>query len=696
MEPYQQILENIKWPTDILTLDFECYFDTDYSLSKMSTVEYVMDERFESTGLGMWDGEKTLGNEIQFIEPADIEWNLKLIDWKNTTVIIQNAKFDALVLKEKFGIVPPYIIDTVDLAKFYDARMSHKLKDLAKMFGLKPKGDTQQFKGLHYKDMTSAQKLALAEYCNGDVEDETALFKILLPLISNPAIEIPLARHTLGLYLNPQVKLNFDKAEKLKAEMEAEKNNALDKVDWVSMYVTKKHKTVAKVLNSDRFKELLEDTLPEGEHAPMKQGKNKMILAVAQVDEGMKFLLSHPKEEVRLLAEARLSISSWPLHIKRVQNLINQAKARDGWLGIPLSYCSAHTGRFGGGEGLNPQNFGKRGRTGSGIHPLIKKVASLLEAPEGYTFITPDLSQIEARMLAWFAGQDDLLESFAKGEDVYSEFATTLFNSKVYKPEKDDPEPIQKLMGIRRGFGKDNILGDGYGMGAARLYTNCLQNAGLRPLFKEPSTRDAKHLQKIMKNHTKDIVACGIENYVPPKAGQYDEKFVAYLILKYRTTFTKIIDFWDFCDKAFRWVIKYPHEVVTLTKENGAPRLKFWNENGTVFIKLPSGRDLRYSHARVTKDRYKGTISWRWGKLYGALLVENIVQATSRDVLAEAILMIEPFNPIVCHVHDSITVMVKKDNAKFALPKIERAMRTIPEWAEGMPIDVESVVKGTF
>ena len=717
MEPYQQILENIKWPTDILTLDFETYFDTEYSLGKkLSTVEYVLDERFEFTGLGyQWLGSAFTppyfyqGNAVK-AGIAELQRTFRQ-NFERVTVIIQNAKFDALILKEKFGINPPYIIDTVDLAKFYDARMSHRLKDLTKTFGCSsPKGDTQQFKGLHHKDMTPEQKRALSEYCRTDIDLTTELLMLLLPLISNPTIEIPLARHTLGLYLNPQVKLNFGEAEKLKAEMESEKNIVLDKVAWVSMYITKKHKTVAKVLNSDRFKELLEDTLPEGEQAPMKQGKNKMILAVAQADEGMKFLLTHPEEEVRLLAEARLAISSWPLHIKRVQNLINQAKARDGWLGIPLSYYSAHTGRFGGTEGLNVQNFGKRGRTGSGIHPLIKKVGSLIEAPEDYTFITPDLSQIEARMLAWFAGQDDLLESFARGEDVYSEFATTLFNSKVYKPDKDDPEPIQKLMGIRRGFGKDNILGDGYGMGAARLYTNCLQNAGLRPLFKEPSTRDAKHLQKIMQQHTKTIIACGIKNYTPPKAGQYDEKFVAYLILKYRTTFTKIVDFWDFCEKAFRWVIKYPHENVTYPEKEvckngdaikvlyypGGQKLNFRNENGTVFIRLPSGRELRYSHARIIKDRYNGAIAWRWGRLYGALLVENIVQATSRDILAEAILMIEPFNPIVCHVHDSITTLVKKDSVRFALPKIEKAMRRNPEWAEGLPIDVESEVKGTF
>lgn len=675
MEKHQEILKNINWPTDVLVLDFECYFDTEYALGKkLSTVEYICDERFEFTGLGF----QLLGDENvppSFYQGDVVKRGIKELqrsfgeNFERVTVVIQNAKFDALILKEKFQINPPYIIDTVDLARFYDSRMSHRLKDLAKLFELKTKGDTQQFKGLHYKDMSGEQRKTLADYCKDDVKIETDLFKILLPLISNPHIEIPLARHTLNLYLNPQVKLNFDRAEKLKSEMEAEKDEMLDKVSWVSMYVTKKHKTVAKVLNSDRFKEILEDTLPEGEHAPMKQGKNKMILAVAQADEGLKFLLTHQIEEIRFLAEARLAISSWPLHIKRVQNLINQTKARNGRLGIPLKYYSAHTGRFGGGEGLNVQNFGKRGRTGSGIHPLIKKVGALIEAPEGYTFITPDLSQIEARMLAWFAGQDDLLRAFADGEDVYSEFATKLFNSKVCKPDKDDPdpEPVRKLMEIRRGFGKDAILGCGYGMGANRFYDNCRENSNLRPLFDN---------------------------------GTYNRNFIDNLIKTYRKKYSKIIEFWAQMEKSFRWVIKYPHEQIPYYRGElellDAPELLFRNENGTVFIKLPSGRELRYRHARIIKDRYKGTIAWQWGHLWGGSIVENVVQATSRDILAEAILLIEPFNPIVCHVHDSITVLVKKDAAKFALPKIEKAMRSNPEWAEGLPIDVESEVKCHF
>ncbi|KKM02957.1 hypothetical protein LCGC14_1779300, partial [marine sediment metagenome] len=237
----------------------------------------------------------------------------------------------------------------------------------------------------------------------------------------------------------------------------------------------------------------------------------------------------------------------------------------------------------------------------------------------------------------------------------------------------------------------------GYGMGSNRFYQNCRENSNLRPLF---------------------------------DSGKYNYEFIDNLIKTYRKTYSKIIEFWTQMEKCFRWVIKYPHEIVyykfdktSVTvnankhvdlganytcynrKEfpnappdswHNLPLLTFRNDKGTVFINLPSGRELRYSHARIIKDRYKGTISWRWGKLWGGSIVENIVQATSRDVLAEAILMIGPFNPIVCHVHDSISVLIKKDNVRFALPKIEKAMRRVPEWAEGVPIDIETKVKETF
>lgn len=235
MPNYQEILKAVGYPTDVLVLDFETYFDQDYSLSKMSTIEYVTSPQFELLGLGY----QFLDNgQSQFLPPNLINGFLQTVKNKQNTVVfcIQNSKFDALILKEKFGINPPYVIDTIDLARHYDARMSHHLKDLAEMFGLQPKGQTVQFKGLHWEDMSEEQRKALEEYCLNDIDLETKLFKILLPMLSNPAMELALARHTLKLYLEPQLKFDMPGAYSLIEKMQEELDRAMQEVKWVLDY----------------------------------------------------------------------------------------------------------------------------------------------------------------------------------------------------------------------------------------------------------------------------------------------------------------------------------------------------------------------------------------------------------------------------------------------------------------------------
>ena len=115
---YKDTLKSIGWPTICLVLDFETYFDSEYTLSKMSIPEYVADDKFELMGLGV--GELRLDgglDKIDFYEPDVIDFCLEAYqgglskNLKDCTVIVKNAKFDALILKEKFGINPPYIID---------------------------------------------------------------------------------------------------------------------------------------------------------------------------------------------------------------------------------------------------------------------------------------------------------------------------------------------------------------------------------------------------------------------------------------------------------------------------------------------------------------------------------------------------------------------------------------------------------
>ena len=695
MEAWQQILKDCGYPTDILVVDFETYFDTDYTLGKMSTIEYINSPNFEMGGLGIGGTE---GHE--FFSPADdpvfphtVGYALKKFNWDIVTVVCLNARFDITVLQTKFDIIPKYIIDIKDLASHYDSRMSHHLKDLAKMFKLKPKGDTMNFKGLHYQDMTPEQKKAYADYCLNDVEIETELFKILLPKLSNPAIELWFARHTLDLWLTKSFEFDRDLADSLKVQMRCKIKEAIDKAGTIietgktipmpASYAVDEDEADPEVeifgsdthteetimeLRSARFAGYLKSVLNPGEEVPMKQGKpskknpSGMIPALAQADDGCLWLLAHPKQEVRDLMLARQAVKRWPLHIGRIDNLAAQTEANGGTLRIPLNYYGCHTGRASGGEDINLLNFGGRGRTGVGIDPMITSMRGLLRAPAGYVLGMMDSAQIEARILAWLAGQEDLIDGFRNNEDIYSAFATRLFRSPIRKAKKTDPEPVSKYLDIKRGFGKDAILGSGYGMGPAKFYQRCLQNATLRPLFDN---------------------------------GTYTFDFIKRLIATYRTTYARIPEFWKSVENVFYKVIKYPHLGCVAT---GTP-IPIWmtNSGGTVMIKLPSGRLLYYRHCKVAEADGYSTIQYHYGHLWGGSITENIVQSISADLLRFWIYKCEEAGlPVLLHTYDEIVSKIKSENAQKGLDKMKEIMSTIPEWGDGLPVDAEGKYSECF
>jgi DNA polymerase len=636
MNQWQEVLKSAGFPTTALVLDFETYFDTDYSLKKMSTVEYVCDDRFEILGVGMQLLDIEDG-EIDFWPPDFIQEHLAFnfgdtfgVDLQDITLIGQNLKFDALILREHFGIIPKYTVDIKDLSRHLDARNKHSLEAMAKRHGApKLKGDTKQFKDFHWADMDAEMRLALEKYGKGDVEIETFLFKKLLPLISNPEIELPLANQTLQLYLNPQVVIDKELGEDLKQQMQQEMVKPIQQLNAGGIPCKAKFPATKKqsgrkckggkleILRDDSWTEwkltdeicsqcngtgllstnqkeisgnisfvnLLAEYLGPNEQIPMKQGKNKMIPALAKDDEGMRYLLNHNNETVRQLATARLAIKSWPLHIGRIDNLINQANCRDGKIGMPLTYYAAHVGKWGGTEDINVQNFGGRGRKGAGTHPLIRNIRQMITAPDGYIFGLVDFAQIELRITAWLAGQSDLVQALADGRDVYSEFATNeLFQQPIRKSRKTDPKPIARMLTFKRGFAKDGTLGFTYGMGTNRLYEDCRANDALRPAF---------------------------------DSGEYDWDFIDRLIKTLRRRYSKIPTFWREVEKMWKFVTKYPSEIISwfLPDENITihkhlkkvkPLLRnslltFYNRNDTTIIQLPSGRNIYYPRATVTR-----------------------------------------------------------------------------------------------
>ncbi|MBE3041619.1 hypothetical protein IMZ48_03370 [Candidatus Bathyarchaeota archaeon] len=379
----------------------------------------------------------------------------------------------------------------------------------------------------------------------------------------------------------------------------------------------------------------------------MKQGKKRLIPALAKTDEQLNYLLSHPCPAVRALMEARKATDSWPTHICRVVRLITQATARNGYMGAPLTYYAAHTGRYGGTGGTNFQNFGARD-----VHDLIKRIGQMLMALEGYDLGTGDLSQIEARILAWLAGQDDLLQAFAKKRDIYSEFGTEcMYHKEVRKPRKDDSPDVAQTMFNRRTASKETILGAGFGMGGTRFYQYCKEKPTLR---------------------------------IALDAGDLTHELCMRAISVYRQRYSMIPKFWQEVEKAWRFVARYPDQRATVSHYGRS--LLFWNENGTVTVQLPSSRCLFYSHARVGSG---GECAYRWGHLWGGSMVENIVQATARDVFTDGLLRLEDagFN-LLFSVHDqAIALLPAGDTAGLA--EMHRLQCIVPAWATGLPVATE-------
>ncbi len=627
----QDILKACGFPTETVVLDTETYFDKDYNLRKLSTYDYVTDDRFEVLG---WAGK----------EDGDVAYfdrELPEIHWNKVTVIMMNAKFDALVLALKHDIHPPFIVDVLDLARHIEPRWSNSLADLCKRHGLIEKGDTKQFEGMHRDE--PGKWIALAGYAMNDAERTYDLFNILLPKLSNPAFELELATWTRNLFIKPVLGFDVDRARVLKGQMQDEVTTALERVG----------RTEKQIRSEAQFTEDLRLAM-DPEEPPFKQGKLKQLLAIAKTDPGYSYLLNHPREEVRNLMGARVGAKSWPIHIKRIERLRQMYRAAGDRLPIPLGYCRAHTGRWAGEEKVNTQNLTARG------HELAVQTRTLIEAPEGYVLCITDQSQIEARVLDWLAEQNDMLRAFAEGRQIYCDFASKFCGHRIRKPKKTDSEAVAKWHGNYRQMGKIGILGCGYGMGWER----CVEFA----------------------KNTYTIVLSPNE----AKA----------LIKLYRRTHSMVVLFWEKIERAFRMATQTGQ---AYELEYG---LRFFRNGNATMIRLPSGRRLHYIGAKVEGTTRYPQLTMKNPRahgekkihMWGGYLVENIVQAVSRDLLAVSILRIENELGlrIPMTVHDDISIMVPENEIAVYQPQIEEIACDPPAWAEGLPIAVESKVSRRY
>lgn len=406
---------------DILNIDFETYYDRQFSLSKMTTEEYIRDPQFETIGVAVKRNEE----ETVWFSGTNTQtkrW-LQQWDWDNSVAVAHNAMFDMAILNWRYDIRPKRIADTLSMLRAIDGpHAGNSLAKAVERYGLGEKGDEViNALGKRRLDFTDAEMARYGEYCINDVELTQKLFAVLAPL--TPVLELRLIDLTIRMFTEPTLVLDKQVLTNHVSNVRSKKEELMAKLNYDK----------SELMSNPKLAELLEF---HGVSPPMKISPKtgKAAYAFAKSDEGFKALLEHENPQVQAIVAARLGVKS-TLEETRTERFINIADR--GLLPVPLRYYAAHTGRWGGDDKVNLQNLPRKS-------PLKKSML----APEGYVFIDCDSSQIEARTLAWLAGQDDLVEAFDKGEDVYKIMASSIYEV-----------PIDDVTDDQRFVGKTTILG---------------------------------------------------------------------------------------------------------------------------------------------------------------------------------------------------------------------------------------------
>lgn len=436
---------------EIVGLDFETYFDKDYSLKKLSTTEYIRDPRFEVQALAYRTKRQRKARWVCGNKAAEI---LSSFDWSKTALLAHHAHFEGLILQHHFGIVPAFYYDTLSMARpLHGTDLGLGLDELARFYGGRGKTSDvlNQVKGVRLADIPPVLLKELGEYNAQDVDELWHIFNKMLPSFNDNELEI--IDITIRAYADPVLQVDYALAKRELQREKSRRTRILNKIG--KLYNLGKAPEVMELLRSrDRFAELLRQTGVEPPTKPSPR-TGKPTYAFAKSDLEFIALESHPDPKVRELIEAK-KISSSTIFTSRPAQLMSHGTPA---LPIYLKYWGGHTGRQSGGDKMNPQNF-----------PRDSKLRNAILPPEGYKFVIIDSGQIEARVNAWLANETQLLEEFREldknpnaEEDVYTGFASDHIYSRR----------ITKAMKKERSSGKICILGLGFQMGLPKFIFTC-------------------------------------------------------------------------------------------------------------------------------------------------------------------------------------------------------------------------------
>jgi len=614
---------------DIVTIDFETYYDKDYSLSKMTTEAYVRSHNFEVIGVGV----KVNNYPTDWYSGDNPGKFLNSLDYRDKAILCHNTAFDGAILSWHFGIRPKLWLDTLSMARpFHQMTVGGSLAALATYYGLGAKGDeVVNALGKERKDFSPDELARYAEYCKNDVEITKKLFDKLAK--GFPVSEIMVIDQILRMYTEPTIELDV---KLLRAHLQEVLTRKRTLINDLGLSGISDEAINKMLMSNDIFAKYLKNL---GIDPPTKVSPTtgKQTWAFAKTDKAMTELLEHPDERVQSVVAARLGVKS-TLEETRTNALIGVATR--GRLPIMLNYYGAHTGRLSGGDKLNLQNLPSRGNTS------IKKA---LKAPEGHVLVAADSSQIEARLVAWLAGQDDLVQAFREKRDVYSEFASEVYGRTITKADK-----------VERFVGKTCVLGLGYGMGAEKF------------------------------RRTLEIGQAGVSVKI-------DISEAERIVRLYRSKNHKIVGLWNQCGNALTQMLQggsgsvgalsYDNEGIILPNKF---RIKYpalrQTQNGFEYI-----NDARSYRKAIRERVINGEIEGiAWTRIYGGKVTENIVQALAALVIRDQMVAIGKQYHVVFQVHDEIIVTALDAEATVAQAALEKVMFTPPTWAPDLPVACES------
>jgi DNA polymerase I-like protein with 3'-5' exonuclease and polymerase domains len=596
---------------NLLTVDFETYYSKELGFKTHTTEAYIRHDDFHVIGVAVAVNDGPAQWFSGTHEQIKVWFNQ--FDWGNSVVLAHNTVFDGAILSWKFGINPMAWLDTLSMARaVHGVDAGGSLKALAERYRLGVKGtEVENALGLRRVDFSPEQLARYGEYCCNDAELTRDLFQVLAQTF--PKYELRVIDATLRMFIQPRLILDAAVLTQHLHEVREKKAQLLA--------AAAADRDV--LMSNDKFAELL---IKLGVEPPSKISARtgKKAWAFAKTDEAFKALLDHDDPRVQVLVSARLGTKT-TLEETRTQRLLDIA-AR-GPLPVPLRYYGARTGRWSADGSINMQNLPRKS--------TIKKA---ITAPEGYVILGADLSNIELRVGLRIAGQMDKLQLLADGQDLYKDFASSVFG--VGYDEVTDEQ---------RFIGKTSQLSLIFGVGAMRIRAAIKTGSG------------------------KDI------------GDEMSEHIVGF----YRTDYAKVQKAWSSGTEVLSAIaadrfMRYGHGGM-------------FPVEGSAGIRLPSGLFLQYPGLRREPESpvawgAQWTYAIRGGRdsIYGAKVFQGLTQATARVIMAEHLLAIKKQYPVVLTIHDALYMLVPEDEAERAQRFVVKTMRTAPVWLPDIPLDAEA------